>query len=242
MADETIPAAAIEAVSADPVSATIEPVAPAPIESVIEAAPVEAPAETLEAAESTKTEEAEKPVEAAAEEPKPAEHVEPAEPVALAYEAFKLPDGVSAAQEEIDTFTGILGEYKLPQEAGQKLMDLYGAATKKFVEQAAQHQQDVFAQTRKDWREDFFKSAGNRSDTVANDAKFAITEAVKDPKARKEVWSVLDFTGAGDNKHVINAFAALGRRLRERSAPAPSISVNPNASLTKADKRYGPRA
>lgn len=209
---------------------------------VAEAAPAaEAPVAPAEAVtEPTPVAEA-APVEAAPEgdkaqaEAAPAEPVEPVKPV---YESFTLPEGFQAAPEQIEAFTGVLGKYALTQEAGQELMDLHASSLRAVGDQLQQHQQDVFAETRRGWVQDFDKSAGNRRDTILNDAKWAITELVPDEKARSALWNVLAFTGAGDNKAVIGAFASAAKRLRERAAPPPPLPPRKEPA-NPADKRYG---
>lgn len=243
MADGTDPTAGapapIEPVAAAPIAPVAAPVAeaPAPAEPIApapEAAPVVEPAPEVPAepapAELT-------PIEVAPEAP-PAEETKPEAPAAPIYTEFKLPEGFKAAPEQIGAFTEVLGKYSLPQEAGQELMDLHTNALKSAAEATTQGQFDTFEQTRRTWREDFFKSAGNRSDTVANDAKQAIKDLVPDTAKRNELYEVLKFTGAGDHKAVINLLAAAGRKLRERSAPPQGVPMR-GQSQSAAERRYG---
>lgn len=146
---------------------------------------------------------------------------------------------MAIAPEQNSAFANLLGKYNLTQEAGQELMDFGGSIIKQTQERMVQTQQDVFADTRRNFVKDFEKFAGNRRDTMLNDAKFAITELVKDKAQRTELWSVLSFTGAGDHKAVISAFANAGKRLRERNAPGPSLPQNGAKSGSPADRRYG---
>ena len=179
------------------------------------------------------------PVADAAE--KPAEGAEPTPPATPTFEAFTLPEGFQAAPEQLESFHSVLGKYGLTQEAGQELIDLHATEIKRQVEAMAQQQLDTWQKTRAGWREDFFKTAGNRSDTIANDARFAIGELVKDANERKALHEVLAVSGVGDNKHVIKLLAAAGRRLRERSAPPPGLSQNGARSTDKPTQRYGPQ-
>ena len=150
-----------------------------------------------------------------------------------------MPEGIKAAPEQIEAFTGVLSKYGLTQEAGQELMDLHANALKQMADATTQGQFDTFAKMRGDWRKDFEKQAGNRRDTTLNDAKFALGEAVKDKKEREALDNVLGgITGAGDHPLLINALARLGRRLRERSAPPQGVPQR-GAPANKADQRYG---
>ena len=106
----------------------------------------------------------------------------------------------------------------------------------------AQRQQDVFVETRRGWVQQFDKGAGNRRDTILNDAKFAITSTITDAKERAALWQVLgDVTGAGDHPAVVNLLGKIGARLRERNAPPSPIPNNAAKSANPADRRYGPK-
>lgn len=226
-----VPAEAAIVAAEAPAEAAVEAPAPSAVEGADEAAPAAEPEAPAAEAEPVAPAEGEAP-------PAEAAPAEPVEPVAPVYETFTLPDGFQAAPEQIEAFTGVLGKYGLTQEAGQELMDLHATSLKAMGEQLQQHQMDVFAETRRGWVQDFDKSAGNRRDTILNDAKWAITELVPDEKARTALWSVLAFTGAGDNKAVIGAFASAAKRLRERAAPPPPVPPR-GKPQSAPDRRYG---
>lgn len=221
---------------APPVAADA-PVAAAPADSVVETAPepvVEAPVEA------TAEPVAEPVVESAPEDAKePVVETAP-EPVLPTYEPFTLPEGLQAAPEQLQAFSGLAGKHGLSQEAAQEFMDMHASALQGAQTAMDQRQRDVFSQTRRDFREDFYKSAGNRADTLANDAKFAIAQLVPDKKARAEVFSLLDYTGTGDHKAMIGMLAAAGKKLRERAAPPPPVPPK-GAPERAADRRYAPR-
>lgn len=216
-----------------------EPVAePVAVEPVVE--PVEAP---VEAEPEPVAEPAPEPVvepEAPNEELKPDTEAVP-EAAAPIYTDFKLPEGVAAEPEQITAFTEVLGKHGLTQEAGQELMDLHAASLQQIATTMSQRQHDAWADTRKGWVQEFDKQSGNRRDTILGDAKYAITETIKDKAEREKVWEVLGFTGAGDHPAVINLFAKLGKRLRERSAPAQGLPAKAQPT-NPADRRYGQAA
>lgn len=219
-----------------PAAAAVVEAAPAPAEPVVEAAPVEAAAVEEKSAEAAPAEPVVDPV--VPDPAKAAEAIEVAPLEPITYEAFNLPEGFEAPAERIEAFTGLLNEYSLSQEAGQKLMDLHAETIKQVGDQMAQHQIDAFAETRSGWVKQFDKQAGNRRDTILNDAKWAIGEVVKDDKARQELWNVLAFTGAGDHPAVINAFASAAKRMRERSAPPQGLPAKAQPT-NPAERRYG---
>ncbi len=242
MPDPTDAAAA--APVAAPESAPAEPAAaPAgPAEPVAEAAAPEAVSEP--AAEATETPEnpaeTAEAAEAAPEGEKPAEAEavgEAAQPAFPTYEPFKLPEGVTLTDERGTALNNMLGKMGLSQEHGQEIVNFGAGLLQEHAKALEQHQHDVFAETRRNWRNDFEKTAGNRRNTLLGDANHALVEAFPNAKDREALQSVLAFTGVGDHPLMIRAFAALGKKLREPSAPLPGIPARQPQSA--ADRRYG---
>lgn len=218
-------APAAEPVAAEGVAAGAE-AAPA---AEAEAAPAEAPP-------------AEPAAEAAPEGEKPPAEGENRDnaPQFPVYEAFKLGEGLELAPEQSSALNNLLGKHNLSQEAAQEIVDFGSSILKGAQERLQQQQHDVFADTRRGWVKDFEKMAGNRRNTMLNDAKQAIADALPDQKQRTELWQVLAFTGAGDHPAVIRLLSNIGKRARERGAPASTTPANTKAS-DPADRRYGRR-
>ncbi len=216
-------------------AAVVETPAPAP---VVEAAPA---AETPPKVEAADTEAKPAVTEPAAVEAPPAEAEKKPEaevkPEALKYE-FKFPETVKADTAQVSAYSNILAKHNISPEAGQELVDFYGSQIKGAHDAMAQEQQDVFAQTRQGWQRDFYKQAGNRRDTILNDAKFAVGEVIKDKKEREAFWGVLNYTGVGDHPANIMAWAKVGKRLRENSAPGPGLPANAKNNERPEDRRY----
>lgn len=235
------PAVVAPAVEAPPVvapEAAPAEIAPEPAPAADPAATEEKPAEPG-ASEAKLAEAAEKP----AEPPKTAEvkadAEKPAEPQPTAYE-FKLPEGITPAEEQMNAFQGVLGKIPgITQERGQELLDLHAASLQAMQAQMEQRQRDVFAETRAGWVKQFQKQAGNRRDTILSAAKSAITGTLTDAKERAEFMNVVDFTGMGDHPAFINMMAKIEKRLSERSAPAKGLPTNGAKSGAPWDKRYG---
>lgn len=248
MAPEDSPALSPEPVAPTP-APVVEAAAPAPVEAApVAESPAPASEASVESVEATAEAPAEQP--AAAEpsvvegEPKaetpPAEAapVEPAKPV---YGEFKFPEGVTAQPEQIKAFTDLLGNVDVrTQEGAQALLDMHTQAMQDMAKTLQQQGQDAFQNMRRDWREDFYKRAGNRADTMANDAKWAIQELFPKTEDRKPFVELLAATGAGDNFSMISALARVARRLRERGAPATAIPAK-EQPMRAADRRYAPR-
>jgi len=250
MAGESVPGAAPETavvpttIVAEPVQAAVAPPAAEP-SIAAPAAPLPqaaSPTAQSQEAKSAAPEPAPK-AEAQPEEvpaPEEAKSVEAAEtkPAAHTYTDFTFPEGVSVAPEQIAAFHNILSKNNLSQEAGQELVDFHLSRIKDAQTALVQQQQDVFQKTRQGWVKSFDKEAGNRRDTILNDARWAIGDLVKSKARRAALWNVLSFTGAGDNKELIYAFAAAAQRLREREAPAPGVR-HAGKSGPAWDRRYG---
>jgi len=202
-----------------------------PVVETPAAAPVtEAPAAVVEAPA------VEQKPEVQAEAPKPAE-----EPVAPTYTEFKIPENVEAPKETISAYTNVLGKYKIPQEAGQELLDFHATQMKAAQTAMAEHQQQVFDDTQRKWRANVDKEFGNQRDTVVNECKQVISQYAGNKKQLREVWDVLAFTGAGNHPAVIRMFRNINKALNEGRAPAAGAPGNPNSGLSAADRRYGRR-
>lgn len=227
-------------------SVAAEPVAAVPVAEAAPA-PAETPAAETAPAEPTVVEGEPKAEEAKAEEPKVEGAAEPAkeaaaEPEKPTYGEFKFPEGVKADPDQLKAFTDVLGTVDVrTQEGAQTLLDLHTKALQDTV--AAVHQQgaDAFQNMRRDWRENFYKQAGNRADTMANDAKWAIQDLFPKTDERKAFTDLLAATGAGDNYSMVNALAKVARRLRERTSPAAPLPAKAKP-LSAAERRYAPRS
>jgi hypothetical protein len=157
------------------------------------------------------------------------------------YGEFKFPEGVTAPPEQIKAFTDLLGNVDVrTQEGAQALLDMHTQAMQDMAKTLQQQGQDAFQGVRRDWREDFYKRAGNRADTMANDAKWTIQELFPRTEDRKPFTDLLAATGAGDNFSMISALAKVARRLRERGAPGAAIPAK-EQPMRAADRRYAPR-
>ena len=165
----------------------------------------------------------------------------PAEPVAAlpSYEAWTVPEGMVLQDDQISQYNELIGTLGLTQEAGQQLIDYGSEVLRNAQTRMAEQQHTVYEELRGTWRQSFETEAGNRRETILNDAKSAIRSAVPDVKARQELWNVLSFTGAGDHPAVIKALAALGEKLREPGKPLPSLPGTPTTSA--AQRRYAKR-
>lgn len=174
----------------------------------------------------------------AGEEAPAAEPAQPTPAEPIKYEPWTLPENVSLAEDQTSALNNIFAKGNIPPELGQEIVTYGAGLIQKAQEALAQQQHDVFAASRASQRKEFEKQAGNRRETILNDAKSGLAVAVPNAKARAALLEVLGATGAGDNTHVIHAFATIGKQARERSAPGPTLSTPKPKSA--AERRYGP--
>ena len=215
-----------------PAEATPAP-APDPIVSppvvASEPAPAEAPAPKPTAAETpTLMEEVEREAaKPAVEPPKPAET--PAETPAPTYE-FKLPEGVETLPETMTAYTALLAENKMPQEAGQKLLDLHISAIQQYAANVAQAQQDTFLATRKGWQDQIKADPqlGGAGFQTTSKAVARMVDLFVPAEHRAEFDEFRRVTGAGDHPALWRLLNNLARRFDEPAAPPIPAAPPPN--------------
>jgi hypothetical protein len=191
----------------------------------------------------------------------PVEPVAPAAPEPIAYTEFTLPEGIAPAAEPLAEATRLFGEFRLPQEQAQKLIDLHAAQLQQFV--AAQQEQSsaYWNRTNAEWRQAFEADpqiGGNRKDTALNIARGALTDLTPDPGQRAKLFEGLTLTGMGNHPELIRVMNEAGRRMQEvyratgttnwtdamkklaepRAAPPGNVPRAPGAGGSPAQRRY----
>lgn len=186
----------------------------------------------------------------------------PAEAVALpTYEPFTLPEGVVADNEAMGRFTEVLGKHGWTQEQGQELMDLYAAEHGRLMAQMAEHQQQVFEDTQREWTRQFDEDpelGRNRRDTTLREANTAIRwafglgipgekltpeEQTRRQAAATKYYTEMSYTGFQNHPENVRAWVRVHNLLKKYLAePGPPPPGTPPAreSLRPADRRYGP--
>ncbi len=184
-------------------------------------------------------------------EPPATEPVEPVEQVAeeakpaVTYEPFTLPEGFVADPGSLQRYQDVASEHGLTQEAAQSLIDMHAAEIKRMAQAAAEQQQAVLADTRKEWVSEVRAELGPRFDTTLREAAFGRDAVLLNPafggsQALYDKFNqLIDFTGTGDNITFIRAFAAVGRALAEPRAPTIEARPAPQANVRgRAASRY----
>lgn len=238
------PSVAEVASSVPEVVATPETVV-APVESVEKA---EAPTHPPSLLSEAKSDEVVKPDDLVSEENKSEEPTpeQPKAPEPIIYEEFKFPEDVKVNQDEIEEFTKTVGEFGVPQEAAQKLMDMHTKAVESITKQVAANQWEVFNNTQRDWVTQVMADpilGGSGHQTAMNMAAQA-RDVVFDHNAEKiqQFNEIMSLTGAGNHPIVIeymynvNKYIRPGEPLDTQIKPPSDIG---SKTLTRAERMYG---
>lgn len=189
--------------------------------------------------------EIEKPPEPTAEAPKPDEAAKPeaeAKPAetpeakpAPVYEPFTLPEGVTAAPEQMAAYTETLGKFGVSQEAGQALIDMHAKAVQDLTTNSLAEQHRVFGEMRRDWR-DRIKGdpeLGGAGHDTAKGAVARMRDLLVPEKHRAEFNEFLSVTGAGDHPALWRLLHNAARMFDEPSIPDRPIGPAPNAGAPR---------
>ena len=192
--------------------------------------PTEAPSETPAPTPAP----SEAPGETPAPSPAPTEApaTEPAK-----YE-FQLPEGVTADQESMTAYTGLLAENGISSEVGQKLIDMHIATIQQYANNSLAEQHKAFAEVRKGWREQVLadEEIGGAGHQTAMSAIARMRDLFV-PKEEKAAFDeFLRITGAGDHPAFLKAFHRAARFFDEPSVPAQRGSPPPQPK-TPANRR-----
>ena len=124
------------------------------------------------------------------------------------YEAFALPDGVTADQGMVEAFTPVARELGLSQEQAQKLVTLYATQTAAKMTAAEQAQARAVQEQRAGWVREF-----KASPTWQEDAMYArrAVEHMGDDATK----SLLMGTWLGDHPVILRFLAKVGRTVAE---------------------------
>lgn len=248
---ETVPAAETTVLGAEPVEIKSEVEKVAEPEKVPEASKDEKPIEAETEVEKPKTE-GDKPVEDKKIEDKKIEEKVPEqklEETALpVYEALVLSEGTLLAPERVAEIDSMFGNFEKTTKADhaetgkfRQAMVEYGLGMIKDA-QAALHDAYIAAwkEKRETWRKEFESDSeygGNRKDTTVAAANEFIRTHGGTAEQQKELRSLLEETGLGNNKAIIRSFAN-ANLARSEGKPLPAIAP-PAPKMNKMQKMYG---
>lgn len=197
-------------------------------------------------------------------EPKPAEgekkpdakakpegqSAEPAPPPA--YEAFKLPDGLTADADRLGQFTTLLGELETTgkvdhaamQGFGQKLVDFHVAEVQRTVNDIHKAQQLAFEKRKTEWKDEFNRDpvwGGNRAQTTVDSAlKFIRTHGGTESE-QAEFRKLMEWSGLGNHPVMIRFLSRAGQAMSE---PRPLVATTPVQAqpASRVERMYGRKA
>jgi hypothetical protein len=141
----------------------------------------------------------------------------PAEPPKApeTYADFKLPEGAAVNADVLKDATAIFKELNLPQDAAQKLVDLYIKDTTKAAEAPANAYKDMIAGWRNDVLKDPTLASGDnlRPDVAENIGKLKAT--LGDRAAIDRFNEVMNMSGLGNHPAIVSALNTWGKALAE---------------------------
>ncbi|MGC1300577.1 MAG: hypothetical protein WA869_36580, partial [Alloacidobacterium sp.] len=166
-----------------------------------------------------------KPVDGAAN---PADPAVAAPPV---YTSFELPEGLSLDAEKMTAYTGVLGKYNLPQEAGQELMNMHAEAMQTYADHMMREQHRIFAETRENWTRQVMADPelGGAGHQTAMGAIARMRDLLVSEPDRPAFEEFLRVTGAGDHPAFLKVLHKVARYFDEPAMPPP------NAKPTKTN-------
>ncbi len=151
------------------------------------------------------------------------------------YTDFTVPEGFkfdAAALAEAQT---VFKELNLSQASAQKLVDTYT----KQISAAANAPYDLWANTQREWNTEILSRFGGESGSnkLRGDINNVINRVLP-PTMQKSFRAALDFTGAGSNPDMLEAFSIM---LRPHMEGRPVPSGNPSsATNTDPTRPSGP--
>lgn len=169
---------------------------------------------------------------------------EPPAPEPITFEPFTLPEGVTLADEQVKSFTDILGDHNLShQERGQKLVDLYLSEQKNMADAYARNQIEVWKTLNDGWKQELRSDpelGGNRLDTTLSVAKAVIEEFGGSKEQQSALLAQLDATGMGNHPAFVRILHNIGTALNvleDRIIAAPaSAKAQPTS---RSERWYG---
>lgn len=167
--------------------------------------------------------------------------VEPAPPDPPVYTPFTLPENVKFEESRMKDFTGLLSQHKLPQEAGQKLVDFHVAEVQKAVEGVNQLYKASWDKQKNDWKESVMKDpdlGGSRFESTITDAMTFIRTHGGSSEQQKEFQKLMETSGLGNNPVMIRLLANAGRAMTE-GVPLPAQKPAMTSSKSKIATLYG---
>lgn len=147
--------------------------------------------------------------------------------------AFKLPEGLTFADDDMNAFLGIINNQELSlQDRAQALIDLQAGLAMKSSEAGSQAWQTQMQNWQAEVQNDPELGGANYEKTIASVGR------VMDKFATPEIRQAFDDTGAGNHPQIVRFLAALGNQFSEASPTQPGNPTNAGNQST-ADRIFG---
>lgn len=165
---------------------------------------------------------------------------EAAKPEPVKYEAFALPEGITLDEKPLGEATAVLGEFGVPQDKAQKLVELHTNAMVQYAKHLADQQQQAFADTRKSWRTEVMADPvlGGAGFQTAMGAVARMRDMFVPADSRDAFNTFLRVTGAGDNPEFLRLMHRVSQRFDEPATPpAPNGPTPDRGGRAKSGRR-----
>lgn len=151
----------------------------------------------------------------------------------IEYQDFTLPEGSTLDPDLRGKFTGILAEAKVPQEAAQKLVDLYGGEMKKLAD-AAKAPYQAWNDTQREWQSAVKADAeiGGASLEPMKKEIAKVIDAIAGNEA-PALRKALAFTGAGNNPEVLRFLYRAAQAMNEGATVEGGQPTKTGTSFSK---------
>lgn len=183
--------------SAKPASAAVVTPVPPELQPKAPAVPEPKAKAEAKAGEEGKTGAEKKPGENATPEPKPG---------APEKYDFKAPEGMTLDQKAIDAFAPLAKELNLPQEAAQKLVDLYAGR----VGEIQKMNEDNHKAVVEGWKQETLKELG-----ATAPEQLAYVAKTRDRLFDKDLNALIDSSGLGNHPSFIRSCIKAGKAISE---------------------------
>jgi len=156
------------------------------------------------------------------------------------YTDFTLPEGFKFDAAALTEAQTVFKELNLPQAAAQKLVDTYA----KQLSASATAPYDLWANTQREWNAEIRSRFGGEegAQKLAGDINAVITRTLPQT-LQKSFRAALDFTGAGSNPDMLEAFSIMLRpHMEGRPVPTGNPSSAANTDPTRPSGPIDPAA
>ncbi len=156
------------------------------------------------------------------------------------YTDFTLPEGFKFDDKALTEAQTVFKELNLSQASAQKLVDTYT----KQISAVASAPYDLWANTQREWNTEILSRFGGESGSnkLRGDINNVINRVLP-PTLQKSFRAALDFTGAGSNPDILEAFSIMLKpHMEGRPVPSGNPSTTANSDPTRPTGPIDPAA